>query len=486
MTLAPLPFCPPRAAGHALLGFTLSLTLAGCAVRSSTVDVPDLALPDAYHGEEAATAERATRSDAPPWWTTFPEPTLHNAIEQVLAGNLSLQQAEARIRQAEAAVRQARSGWLPSIDGTIGASRQRTAAPPPINSQTNNSYQASVSAAYEVDLWGRVRAGRDAAQAERAALANDQQAIGMTLAATTAEAWLNIVYQRARFDLLAQQIETQQQLIEIVRTRTVVGAATALDVEQQRQQLESLEGEQTLARAQEAAATIQLRALRGEAPSPEALDTPRALPALPALPALGVPADILLDRPDVHAAMMRASAADARVTQAVAARLPSLRLAGSVSLQSFELSELFSDVFWSIAASITGPIFDGGRRAAEVRANEAALDERLLAWADAVVVALGEVEQARALEAAQTRYLNDLAAQTETARRTLELAASQYRRGVADYLRVMTAIATLQQLEQATLAATRQQLVYRIQLHRALGGAWRAEEELAQSTEPDA
>lgn len=485
MTFAITSLPADRAARLGLLACLLLAPTTACTVRGSVVDAPRLELPAHYHGEDTPEAA-ADDADRDPWWLTFAEPLLHQEIARVLDGNLSLQQAQARIEQAEAAVRQVRANWLPTIDGNLGVARQRTAAPPPINALTQTSYQASLSAAYEVDVWGRVRAARDAAQADREALVYDQDAIAMTLAATTAEAWLNIVYQKARVDLLERQMDTQRQLLDIVRTRTLVGTANALDVEQQRQQLESLQAEQTLAQAQEATATIQIRALRGEPPSPEPMTTPRQLPELPAMPALGVPADVLLQRPDVRARMMRAAAADERVTQAVAARLPALRLAGSVSLQSLNLGELFDELFWSVAASVTGPIFDGGRRAAEVRVNEAVLDERLLAWADAVVTALAEVEQARALERVQSDYITELEAQVQTARHTLELAASQYRRGVADYLRVMSAIATLQQLEQATLAAQRQRLVYRIQLHRALGGGWSAQDFLAPPTEPDA
>lgn len=442
------------------------LALAGCAVRSSQVEPPDLDLPDAFADARVVDAVPDT-----PWWRTFPESSLHNEVEETLAGSLGLQAAVARIDQADTAIRQARAGWLPSIDGTIGASRQRTFAPPPLGAQTNNGYQISVSASYEVDVWGRVRAGRDAARADRDAVALDARALALSLSANAAESWLTIVFQRARRDLLERQLETQREWTRILQARLVVGTSTALDIEQQRQQTQSLQAELALVDAQERVATLGLRALQGRTDA-EPVDAPRALPALPPDPPLGAPLEVLLARPDVAAAMRRAEAADARVTAAVADRLPSLRGSASVSFQSAELSNLFQELFWSVAANLTAPIFDGGRRATELRRTEAALDERLLAWADTMVVALREVEEARTLEAQQLRYLDEIDAQIATAQRTLEVAAGQYRRGVADYLRVLTAITTLQQLEQAHLAAHRQLLSYRIQLHRALGGSW--------------
>ena len=219
----------------------------------------------------------------------------------------------------------------------------------------------------------------------------------------------------------------------------------------------------------------------GRALSAEPVEAPSALPDLPALPALGVPADLLSRRPDVRAAYRRARAADERVTAALAARLPTLRLSASAFLQSGGVAGLFDTLFWNIGAGLAAPLYQGGRLRAEADRAALARDERLALWADTLLVALSEVEEALILEQEQTRYLAELATQLETAERSLALAAQQYQRGVTDYVRVLSAVSALHQLEQTRLAAERQRLSHRVQLYRALGGSWLEEQALPTS-----
>lgn len=457
----------------ALLVGLLGLALAACTVRSARVDVPDVPVPAAFENatpHEGNAAERPL--DAPPWWTHFGDPSLDRAVEAALAGNLSLDAAWARVEQANASTRSARAGRRPTLSAGADASRSRSPSFGPASPEATNQVQLSTTASYEVDLWRRNRSTHFAALHDRDALADDARSVAMSLSANVAESWLTICFQRARRTLIQDQLRTQEQLLSIVEHRLVTGGASALDIEQQRQQLEALRAEMELIDAQEQSAAIALRALQGQTPSAAPLDAPDALPSLPPMPAIGVPADLLTQRPDVRAAFRRAEAADARVTAAVAARLPTLRLSATAFLQSDGLSGLFDDLFWNLAAGLTAPLFQGGRLNAEVDRNEAVLDERLIAWADTLLTSLREVEEALVLEEQQRRYLEQVDQQLATATRSLDLAAEQYRRGVADYLRVLTAITTLQQLEQAKLAGERQLLSYRIQLYRALGGAW--------------
>ncbi|MFT6400515.1 MAG: outer membrane protein TolC, partial [Bradymonadia bacterium] len=242
--------------------------------------------------------------------------------------------------------------------------------------------------------------------------------------------------------------------------------------EQQRQQVAALESQLALLDAAEDTAGHRISVLQGFFPDPEATGVETALPALPPVPGVGVPADLLVRRPDVEAARIRAESADARLAGAIADRLPSLRLSGSAFFQATSLSNLFDQLLWSVTAGLTAPLFDGGRRGAEVERNRAVVDERIHAYLNTLLTSALEVENALALERAQSAFLAELDTQLEIAADTLLLARDQYREGVADYLRVLTAIGTLQQLEQSRLNAVRQQLAYRIQLYRALGGGW--------------
>ena len=453
--------------------------LAGCSLGGAAAQVPAVDIPSAYVNE--AGADVGQRAEAAPWWTDFDAPSLTAALEETLEGNLSLEAALLRVEQADTLVRTARSAQLPALSAGLDASRARNPSFGPGASEPTNQLSLSAGASYEVDLWRKHRATRHAAHFDREALADDARALAMTLTARSAEAWLNVTYHRARRTLMAEQLETQEQLLALLEQRLRAGLGSALDIEQQRQQAQALQAELARIDADEATASITLRTLQGRALSAEPVEAPSALPDLPALPALGVPADLLSRRPDVRAAYRRARAADERVTAALAARLPTLRLSASAFLQSGGVAGLFDTLFWNIGAGLAAPLYQGGRLRAEADRAALARDERLALWADTLLVALSEVEEALILEQEQTRYLAELATQIETAERSLALAAQQYQRGVTDYVRVLSAVSALHQLEQTRLAAERQRLSHRVQLYRALGGSWLEEQALPTS-----
>ena len=449
------------------LAVTLVAGLASCTTGWQRRDIAVPETPTTFaHSEEGEPI--ALDAD---WYRVFQSPTLDTAIDTLRANNLDLLQARDRIRQAAAGADAARAGQLPRIDAAASAGRSRQPTPPAGAGQSN-AFSVSLSAAYEVDLWGRVASARDAAVLDQAALTIDLATIEVTFTASATEAWIDGVYARARRALLLEQIEVQEGYVELLVHRMSIASATALDVEQQRQQVAALQAQLALLDATEARAGHVFSTLQGEFPNPDATGDESTLPALPPLPQVGVPADLLERRPDVVAARVRAEAADARLASAIASRLPSLRLNGSTFVQSTSLTSLFDQILWSVTAGLAAPLFDGGRRQAEVERNRATVDERVHAYLDALITAAFEVENALALEQAQSAFIVQLDAQLEIAADALELSRNQYREGVSDYLRVLGAISTLQQLQQSRLDALRQELAYRVQLYRALGGGW--------------
>ncbi len=458
---------------------TAALLLAtGCTTGWSRQDVVlPLEVPAEYSADAASqNAVAVTSTD--PWWTLFGDASLNAAVADTQGGNLSLQAAIQRVRQAQAAVTGTRGNRFPTLDASASAGRARTLTPPNGAAQTGQ-FSASLTAGYELDVWGRLAAARDAAELDAIATQVDADAIGVSLTAQAVEAWLDGVYARAKRALLQHQATTQQEFLQVLLLRMTAATSTALDIEQQRQQVQALEAQIALLQGQEEMAGYRLSALQGRMPRADATGTVSQLPAVPPAPAIGIPADLLERRADVASARVRAEAADARRAQAVAARLPSLRLSGSLSLQSTSFIDLFDHLLWSLIGSITGPLLDGGQRRAEVERASASFDENVLNYAESIVNAAMEVENALALERAQRAYVVELNAQLLTAERALDLAREQYREGVIDYLRVLSAITTAQRLEQSELDAHRQLLSYRVQLHRALGGGWNA-----SATEP--
>lgn len=421
------------------------------------------------------------------WWKSFGDPDLDALIEQTFAGSLQLMAAWARLEQAGAVLRQASSGKWPTLEARLQGSRQAIRSPfadtddaPPglPETFTTSTFSASLAAAYEIDVWKRVGSAARAAALDAEALRNDAEAIALSLTAEVAEGWYDLVFARAQKKLLTEQIAVSETFLELVTLRFQQGLATSIDVNQQQLQLLANQSQIPLLDARIELAQNRLAALAGK-PRAGAVGSERdQLPELPPLPGTGVPGDLLVRRPDVRAAQLRAEAADHRVAQAVADRLPSLRLSGSIGKQSGDIGEIFTvPTVWSIVGQLIAPLIDGGRRKAEVERNEAVVDERLADYGQALVSAIVEVDSAIEQEKQQVVYVTGLEQQVEVANAALQDAQARYREGLSEqgFLQVLTALQTQQRAELSLLSAERQLISYRIQLYRALGGTWTAE-----------
>jgi NodT family efflux transporter outer membrane factor (OMF) lipoprotein len=410
------------------------------------------------------------------WWRQFGDPELDRMVDRAHRQSFQLRAAWARVRQARALVRQARSGLWPQLDftGQAARNRQRFDLPEPVGEirTTVTSYTLSAAAGYELDVWRRISNGGAAAALDAGAVRDEAEAIAMSLAAEVSEAWYDIVSQRAQRALLVEQLEINQTQLELMELRFRQGIASSLDVFQQRsqvvgtrQRIEQVDGALALG-------GNRLAILYGQPPTSRAPESPAALPDLPAPPATGVPADLLIRRPDVRAARRRVEAADHRVAVALADRLPNLRIGGNVTLSSGTLADLIGTPIWGVFAAIAAPLFDGGRRAAEVERSRGVVDERLMQFGQALIQAMVEVENALTSEEAQRVQIATIEEQIALAEATYQQARERYTEGLIDYLPVLTALQSLQQSQLALIAARRQLLSHRIQLYRALGGTW--------------
>lgn len=447
-------------------------TLVGAALTSCAVGYsppPDVESVVEIPAEYGALFEGSSQETS--LCEAFDDPTLASLLETSLGDNLNLHAAWARLEQGESAVRLAHSGVFPSVNLELSAGRARRSNG--FGVAESNSFGASLPAAYEVDLWGRVSSSENAAELDHAALRLDVETVATSLAAQVTETWLDVVHQRALLRLIDEQHDTNDTFRSLILIRLGHGQASAPDILQQDQRLEALEAQRTLVEARLATSDYRLAVLLGMPPRAEGLSGDRAdLPALPSPPGLGVPADLLNRRPDVRAAGLRLASANYRVAAAVAARLPGVRLTGALSLSATSPAELLDNLLWSVLGSITGPLFDGGRTQAEIDRNRALVRERLAQYGQSLLTAMEEVEGALVLERQQLAYLDELGQQLETSHASLDVERDRYLNGVTDYLRVLTALQNVQQVEQSQLNARRQLLTYRVQLCRAVGGEW--------------
>lgn len=458
--------------GSAIL--IVACSLLAC-TASRDVELPDQ-LPEAFTAEGAGTPVGDGR-----WWLGLGDPQLTALIDEAVSDSFQMEQAWARIEQASAVARQLGAGAWPQVNANVTAGRTRTYDLVG-NPARVNQYGVSVAAAYEVDLWGRIGAVSDAASLDVAAAHEDIQSVAMTLAAQVAETWFGLIELRAQLDLLDHQVDLNERLLDLVTLRFSQGLATALDVNQQQQQVLATRNQRPMLESRLATGENALALLLGKAPGSRTFPQVRELPEIKELPAIGLPAELVRRRPDLRSAERRVQAADRRVAAAVADQFPALRLSASTGYQGQTLDQLVDRWIWSIGSSLAMPIIDGDRRQAEVERQRGALRERLSIYAAALIKAFGEVQDALIREKYQRETLAQLDEQLEVARKTLDLAQDRYLQGLSDYLPVLTSLAVVQRSEMAVITARRQMVSYRIQLHRALGGTWT--EALEEQGEP--
>lgn len=403
------------------------------------------------------------------WWETFNSPELDALITEALTNSPTIQQSWAKLAQAEAQAEIAGANRLPSVgyDARAGATWFENGGSSPVE-----AYSAGLNAAYEVDLWGRVRSQTEAAALDRDASREQLHAAAITLASRVTSAWIGIIAQRLQLEVIQIQLEANTTSLELIELRFKRSLSTALDVLQQRQ---TVAGSESLIPQRERNVELQnntLAVLLGRADFQTLEVAQTTLPTIGPLPPTGIPADVLANRPDVRAAGLRLYAADWQVSAARADRLPSIRLTGEIDYNSGDISDLFDNWAANLAASLTGPIFDGGRRKAEVARQRAIAEERLAIYRETVLIAIQEVEDALVSEQKQREYIERLEEQLSAARTSYQESVNRYRNGLIEYTTVLRELNIQQGLERERVVAQFDLLTYRINLYKAFGGSW--------------
>ena len=429
-----------------------------------------VSVPEAW--AEAVPAAEAAQPAPDKWWTAFEDERLDGLVAQALADNLSLKTAWARLDAARALARIEGSRLWPQVDLGVAAGHSHTASPAGEGTVRSDTRSATPAAAYEVDLWGRLRSLRSAAELDAQASRADLDAAAMTLAANVAGLYFQILEQRAQLGVINRQLKTNNTFLDLVNLRFQQGQAVAVDVYQQRQLVARSRAQLPLVHAQLRLREHQLAVLLGQSPGTDVAGDAAELPGVPGLPATGVPSGLLKRRPDMRAAELRIIASDHRLAAAIADRFPSVRLTASLPFQAAKSAEVFKYFVWSLAGGASVPLVDGGRRVAEADRNRAVLRQNLNGYADTILTALREVEDALVQERRQAEYLTRVEEEVSIARDTLRESRSRYVNGLTDFLPVLTALRDVQRLELTIVAQRRLRLGYRVDLYRALGGSW--------------
>ncbi len=444
------------------VGLFLLIALLACApVVKDYSSSPPVPIPSEF-------SQSGTHHLSDQWWYDLDDSALHVLIEQALGNNLSLLIIRQRLLQAQAVARQASADLSPRLDA-IGAARKDWTRRDG-DSDSNSNLLLGLAADYELDLWGRLKSKEQAALLDAQATGEDLQTAALSLAAQVANTWYLLAASFSQLELLTRQQEINAMALEIIQLRFNAGQVGIADVLQQKELIESKNGEKAQQRANAGILKHQLAILTGVSPGMLALPDDPTLIDLPPLPATGVPLELLTKRPDIRSRYLTLLAADQRVAAAVADQYPRISISADINTSGSSTRDLFDNWLASLAANLVGPLVDGGRRQAEVDRTRSVSQEKLLSYGDSLINALGEVEDALVQENEQRLLINSLEIQLDLATRSLLSIRDRYKQGAEDYQRVLIAILSQQGLQRSLVTAERQLIGYRIDLYRALGG----------------
>lgn len=455
---------------------TLTLLLAaGCAAVGPDYAPPTLELPPAWNQPREAGLTAGASADGA-WWQQFHDPLLNDLIQRALAQNLDLKAAFARLNASRALRGVAAAGQWPTLDGRASYEYRDDSTNTPFGSFIPHTdiHAIGVDAAWELDLWGRVRRSIEAAERDLDVSAAEVQGAMLSVAAEVARAYVELRASQRRLQIAEANLSLQEQTLTLVRARAAAGlvverdvAQAATNAEQTRSRLPSLETDGL-------AAQHRLAVLLGRAPGEltAELSQPAPLPAMPVSIAVGVPADLLRRRPDVRAAERRFAAEVARIGAAEAERYPQFSLNGTLGLAANSADEVFaagSDVV-AFGPSIRWNLFDGGRLRQRVKALEANAEAAQIAWEQTVLLALEEAENAMVRFVREQTRQATLQRAAAQARRAVELAQTQYRAGLSDFQAVIDSERTAAAIDDDLVFSGAAVAASVVAMFQALGG----------------
>lgn len=437
-------------------------------------------------GQWAATKEARAGIDRR-WVRRIGGSELQGLVDQAIAENQDLEAAAARVDRASAEARIAGAGRLPSLG--IGSNGQRTkqnfigfpfaGGGGGIPSVIAQQFGVNLTAAWEVDIWGRLKAGEEAAIADKEARRYDYQAARASLAGQVIKAWLALAESNEQVTLATEGLAARKVLANAVRERferaIVDDGGSASQVRRTAAEVANGEGALAQRKQERERAVRQLEILLGKYPSGKLTEGAR-LPRFPGATPSGLPSELLTRRPDILAAERALASAGRRVKQRKLARFPSLNLTASGGTLAESLRDVLdsdNDV-WSVGGSATQPIFEGGGIAADIAREKASEREQIAILRKTVLDAFGEVEQALVAEAFLAERERAGKRATDLSREAAESAFEEFNAGTGSVLNLIEA--KEQEINTASqyVAIKRLRLENRVDLHLALGGDFRA------------
>jgi len=453
---------------------TLCLLLSAC---GSPAQRPDSGIqpPAAWQSPHTA----GTVHDNQQWWNRFGSPQLGRLIEQARLGSYDLAAAIARVRQAQADTVIAGGSQLPEVKAGVNANRQkllRGSGYSQLDADSDNDavdyFTANLTASYEIDFWGGQRASRDSAQFSLQASEFDQATVELTLLSGVANGYAQALSLQEQSRIAELNLANAQNVLKLVQTRFDSGSATALELAQQKSLVAAQQRQLPLVQQQAEDARISLAVLLGRPVQALSLGQERfdqlTWPDIKA----GVPSQLLSRRPDIARAEAQLAAAQADVTVARAAMLPTVTLTAEIGSGADRADDILRSPFYNLTAGLLAPVFNNGRLGAQRDKATARQEELLETYRGAIINGFADVEKAlnsiRGLDE-QRGWQSEELSQAQTA---FNIAQSRYQAGAEDLLTVLETQRTLYAAQDLNVQLRLSRMQASIALYKALGGGW--------------
>jgi outer membrane protein, multidrug efflux system len=437
---------------------------------------PTVVVPGSFRGaapEQTAQPQIASLGDQE-WWEVFQDEQLRTLIRTALQHNYDLRIAASHVLEAQAKLGITRADQFPTVSGGAAIADVRTAQSKFLPAFEMSTGQVNASAIWELDFWGQYRRATEAARANLLASQWAQQEVVSTLVADVASAYFQLRALDLQLEISKRTLNSRQESLRLTRVLADGGATSLLDVRQAEQLVFTASAEvpslEQQIEQQENLLSVLVGENPGDLPRGQALAEQRQPPGVPA----GLPSALLERRPDIREAEDQLIAANAAIGVARAAYYPQISLSGTGGFQSSALSNLFSGPAgaWSFGASLTQPIFTGGRIRSGVRLAEARQQTALLVYQQSIQAAFRSVSDALVAYRKTHEFRKQEELLFQSAQDAARLSHMRYTGGVTGYLEVLTNETNAFSAELSVVQARQNELLALVQLYEALGGGW--------------
>ncbi|MFH1977063.1 MAG: efflux transporter outer membrane subunit [Pseudomonadota bacterium] len=455
----------------------VNLILSGCITVGPDYVLPETKMPAEWHNElkGGITAEAQDPQMLAKWWTTLNDPVLSGLIERAVANNQDIKKVRAKIREQRARRNISNAGLLPTIDAS-GSSTRRKSSEETSGGKETDFYSAGFDAGWELDMFGGTRRLVEASTADLQASREDLRDVLVSLLAEVALNYAEVRSFQARIEVAEKNLNIQDETYQLAQLLYQAGLSNEIAVHQAKYNLENTRSNIPTLRTGLEEAMNRLAVLMGDNPGAVHAELKEQKPVPVSRPdlAVGIPADVLRQRPDIRRAERQLAAQTARVGVATAEMYPKINLTGSIGFESLTLDNLITpgSRTYSFGPRITWPIFKAGSIRSNIEVQSALQEQYLIQYETAVLNALEEVENALMAYMEEQNRRQSLSDAKRAASLAANLAQDQYKAGLTDFTNVLDAQRALLSFEDQLIQNEENIISNLIRLYKALGGGW--------------